>query len=75
MNHPEGRVLAIQQQMFFAQILADKMGMETENVLRKLALSGLTLAADSQEHTVDAAAIYPKLAPERANLSVVRGES
>ena len=61
MSHPEGRVLAVQQQMFFAKILAEKMEMDAEQVLRKLSLAGLKLAADADEVAVDAAVILPRL--------------
>ncbi len=60
-NHPEGRVLSVQQQMFFAQILGEKMDLDTETILRKLAISGLCLTPDANEVAVDAAAILPNL--------------
>ena len=60
-QHPEGRLVAIQQQMFFAQMLAEKMEMETEVVLRKLALVGLSLTMDVNEITMDAASVLPNL--------------
>lgn len=65
MTHPEGRVLAVQQQMFFAQILSEKWEIDEAIILRKLAMSGLKLAPDADEVAVDAAAILPKLAAER----------
>lgn len=65
MTHPEGRVLAVQQQMFFAHILSDNWGIDEAVILRKLAMSGLKLAPDAEEVAVDAAAILPKLAAER----------
>jgi hypothetical protein len=71
MNHPEGRILAIQQQMFFAQILAEKMDMETETILRKLAIAGLSLSMDTNEVAVDAAAILPNLPKWRSRLRAV----
>jgi len=71
MNHPEGRILAIQQQIFFAQILAEMMGTETEVILRKLAVSGLSLSMDTNEFTVDAAAILPNLGKWKARLQSV----
>jgi hypothetical protein len=71
MNHPEGRILAIQQQMFFAQILAEKMETETEVILRKLAISGLCLTMDANEIAVDAAAIMPNLGNWKARLKAV----
>jgi len=70
-EHPEGRILAIQQQMFFAQILAEKMDMETEVILRKLAISGLSLTMDTNEVAVDAAAILPNLGKWKSRLQVV----
>lgn len=71
MKHPEGRILAIQQQMFFAQILAEKMDMDTELILRKLAVSGLCLSMDSEEIAVDASAIAPNLNKWKSRLQVV----
>jgi hypothetical protein len=59
MNHPEGRLVAIQQQIFFGTMLAEQMDLDTAVVLRKLALSGLRLVTDEQEITFDAAAVYP----------------
>jgi hypothetical protein len=72
MSHPEGRVLAIQQQMFFAQIFADELGVDTTIVLRKLAMAGLALTADANEHLVDAAAVYPKLRPESSSATSLK---
>lgn len=71
MRHPEGRVLAIQQQMFMAELLAEKMDMDSETVLRKLAIAGLTLAIDVNEITVDAAAILPNLTNIKTRLRAV----
>ncbi len=65
MSHPEGRVLAVQQQMFFASILSDNWGIDEQVILRKLAMSGLKLTPDADEVAVDAAAILPKLEMER----------
>lgn len=65
-QHPEGRVVAIQQQMFFAQLLAEKMDLDTEVILRKLSLAGLSLTLDVNEIAVDAATILPNLQREKA---------
>jgi hypothetical protein len=65
MKHPEGRLVAIQQQIFFATMLADEMDMETAVILRKLALAGLRLVTDEQEITFDAAAVYPGISEMR----------
>lgn len=61
MSHPEGRVLAVQQQMFFARVLSENWGIGETIILRKLAMAGLKLAPDADEVAVDAAAILPKL--------------
>lgn len=71
MSHPEGRILAIQQQIFFAQMLAEKMDMETEVILRKLALAGLSLTMDANEIAVDAAAVLPNIGKWKARLQAV----
>lgn len=70
-EHPEGRILAVQQQIFFAKILAEKMEMETEIILRKLAISGLSLVMDTNEVAVDAAAILPNLGKWKSRLQAV----
>jgi hypothetical protein len=71
MNHPEGRIVAIQQQMFFAQMLAEKMDTETEIVLRKLAMVGLSLTLDINEIAVDASAVLPNLNKYKTRLKAV----
>ena len=65
-QHPEGRLVAIQQQIFLAQLLAEKMDMETEIVLRKLALAGLSLTMDVNEIALDAATVLPNINKYRA---------
>lgn len=75
MRHPEGRVLAIQQQMYMAELLAEKLDIDTETVLRKLALTGLSLTIDVTEITVDAAAILPNLTKTKARLRAVPKEN
>lgn len=65
MKHPDGRILAVQQQIFFANILSDSWGIGEEIILRKLAMAGLKLTPDVNEVAVDAAAILPKLDKER----------
>ena len=71
MKHPEGRLVAIQQQMFLAQILAESMELDTEIVLRHLADSGLSLITDVNEITVDAAAVMPNINEYRSQLRAV----
>lgn len=71
MNHPEGRLLAVQQQMFFAELLAQKLEMEPDAVLRKLALAGLSLSMDINEIALDAAAVMPLLDVSKPRLRAV----
>jgi hypothetical protein len=61
MKHPEGRLVAIHQQLFLATMLAEKLNMPVEVVLRKLAMAGLRLMADEQEIATDASAVYPSI--------------
>ena len=70
-NHPEGRILAVQQQIFFAQILGEKMELDTEVVLRKLAIAGLSLSVDTDEITVDASVVLPNLNKHKVGLRSV----
>ena len=64
MTQPQGRVLAVQQQMFFATILNELWGIDEKVILNKLALAGLKLVPDTDEVAVDAASILPKLTGE-----------
>jgi hypothetical protein len=73
-DHPEGRIVAVQQQMFFAQILGEKMELDTEVILRKLAIAGLCLTTDTNEIAVDAAAVLPNLNKHKAHLRAVPNE-
>lgn len=71
MEHPEGRLLAVQQQMWFAELLAQKLEMEPDAVLRKLALAGLSLSMDINEIALDAAAVMPLLDVSKPRLRAV----
>lgn len=71
MEHPEGRLLAVQQQMWFAELLAQKLEMQPDAVLRKLALAGLSLTMDINEITLDAAAVMPLLDVAKPKLRAV----
>lgn len=66
-----GRVVAIQQQLFFAQMLSDNMDINIDFLLRKLAMTGLRLTSDIEEVALDAAAIQPHLHKDRTGLYVV----
>ena len=71
MRHPEGRLVAIQQQIFLAGLLADELGMDQAVILRKLGMAGLHLAPDTQEIAVDASVVYPKVADYKSPLRIV----
>jgi hypothetical protein len=57
--HPEGRLVAIQQQMHFAKWFADASGMEHQDVLDALRESGMRLVPDENEIAVDASNVLP----------------
>jgi hypothetical protein len=59
--HPEGRLVAIQQQMHFAKWFADASGMEQQDVLDALSESGMRLVPDENEIAVDACNVLPSV--------------
>lgn len=59
--HPEGRLVAIQQQIFFAKWFAESSGMEHQDVLDALRDSGMRLVADENEIAVDASNVLPSV--------------
>ena len=63
-ENSNGRIVAVQQQIFFAKMLSDNMEIRTDFLLRKLSLSGLRLTSDVEEIALDAAAIQPLLEPD-----------
>jgi hypothetical protein len=71
MNHPEGRLLAIQQQIHFANLLGETMEMSAELVLKHLSFVGMRLVTDENEIALDAAAVLPKLNNTKPNLRQV----
>ena len=71
MKHPEGRLLAVQQQIHFAALFGDNSGIGTEHTLNLLAQAGMRLVSDESEIAVDAAAVFPKLQKDKAGLKLV----
>jgi hypothetical protein len=61
MSHPEGRLISIQQQIFFAKWFAESSGMEHQDVLDALRDSGMRLVADENEIAVDASNVLPSV--------------
>jgi hypothetical protein len=70
-ENSNGRVVAIQQQLFFAQMLSDNMDITSDFLLRKLAMTGLRLTSDIEEVALDAAAIQPHLRIDKTGLYAV----
>ena len=58
-SHPEGRLVAIQQQIFFAKWFADKSGLEHQDVLDALRETGLRFMPDENEIATDASNVLP----------------
>jgi len=61
MIHPEGRIVAIQQQMFFAQLVAQQIQLDPEKILTVISAAGLMLAPDVSEVARDASAVIPTI--------------
>lgn len=61
MIHPEGRLISIQQQIFFAKWFADASGMEQQDVLDALRDCGMRLIPDENEIAVDASNVLPSV--------------
>lgn len=71
MNRPEGLLLAVQQHIHFATMLAEKLEVSTEKLLNGLSDSGMRLTTDEADVALDAAKVYPRLMNTKANLQVV----
>ena len=71
MNRPEGLLLAVQQHIHFSALLAENLGLTTQQVLDGLSKSGMRLATDEADVGLDAAKVYPNLMNMKAKLQVV----
>ena len=71
MNHPEGRLLAIQQQMAFANLIT-KGNYTAEAFLDMISEAGLCLAPDINEVALDAARLLPKINNPKSRLKSVK---
>jgi hypothetical protein len=74
MNHPEGRLLAIQQQMAFANLVT-KGNFTAEVLLELISEAGLCLAPDINEIALDAAMLLPKINNPKSRLQAVKDEA
>lgn len=70
MNRPEGLLLAVQQHIHFAHLLADNMNIDVQLVLDGLSKSGMRLATDENDVGLDAAKVFPNL--QKARLEVIK---
>lgn len=70
MNRPEGLLLAVQQHIHFAKLLADNMGLDIQIVLDGLSKSGMRLVTDENDVGLDAAKVFPAL--QKSRLEVVK---
>lgn len=70
-NRPEGLLLAVQQHIHFAKLLADNMDLDTQQILDGLSKSGMRLVTDEADVGLDAAKVYPRLIDMKADLRVV----
>ena len=61
MIHPEGRLVAIQQQIYFAKWFAESSGMEHQDVLDALRDCGMRFVPDENEIAVDASNVLPSV--------------
>ena len=71
MNRPEGLLLAVQQHIHFSALLADNLGLTTQEVLDGLSKSGMRLATDEADVGLDAAKVFPRLQNTKSGLKVV----
>jgi hypothetical protein len=55
MQHPEGRIIAIQEQIHLAELASKNFDMASVYLLACLSKSGMRLVADENEIAVDAA--------------------
>jgi hypothetical protein len=74
MTHPEGRLLAIQQQMAFANLIT-KGNYTAEAFLDMISEAGLCLAPDINEVALDAARLLPKMNNIKTKLRAVKDEA
>jgi hypothetical protein len=70
MNRPEGLLLAVQQHIHFAHLLADNMGVDVQLILDGLSKSGMRLATDENDVGLDAAKVFPRL--KQTKLEVIK---
>ena len=61
MKHPEGRLIAIHQQIFFAQLVSEQIQIDPEKILIMISAAGLMFTPDVNEVALDASAVIPSI--------------
>ena len=74
MRHPEGRLIAIQEQIHLAELSAKNFDMMPVYLLACLSKSGVRLVADENEIAVDAANLMQKILDNKP-LRVVKNDN
>lgn len=70
MKRPEGLLLAVQQHIHFAHLLADNMKIDVQIILDALSESGMRLTTDEADIALDAAKVFPRL--KQTKLEVIK---
>ena len=74
MKHPEGRIIAIQEQIHLADLASKNFDMAPVYLLACLSKSGMRLVADENEIAVDAANLLQKI-DDTKPLKVVKNDN
>ena len=74
MQHPEGRIIAIQEQIHLAELASKNFDMASVYLLACLSKSGMRLVPDENEIAVDAANLLQKIT-ENKPLRMVKNDN
>ena len=74
MQHPEGRIIAIQEQIHLAELASKNFDMASIYLLACLSKSGMRLVADENEIAVDAANLLQQIENTKP-LKVVKNDN
>jgi hypothetical protein len=74
MQHPEGRIIAIQEQIHLAELASKNFDMASIYLLACLSKSGMRLVPDENEIAVDAANLMQQISDTKP-LKVVKNDN
>ena len=74
MQHPEGRIISIQEQIHLAELASKNFDMASVYLLACLSKSGMRLVPDENEIAVDAANLLQKILEDKP-LRVVKNDN